>query len=192
MINTQYNLGNDYLISINRFALMTLMKWSKLKSLVEQRIASSIRPRIAINSAAYGACSCGHAWITLDKQVIANFCTRAFWNIPRQHDEESNRWVAKDDAFNRDIPFKSADQLTNYGELSRQDAYQACWEFVHDLGIEEAIISEDPLIQSLAVIDSRVGKRRLTRINAKDLHPLAEKLFSERCTAEKVDKHSQD
>lgn len=192
MINTQYNLGNDYLISINRFALMTLMKWSKLKSLVEQRIASSIRPRIAINSAAYAACSCGHAWITLDKQVIANFCTRAFWNIPRQHDEESNRWVAKDDSFNRDIPFKSADQLTNYGELSRQDAYQACWEFVHDLGIEEALISEDPLIQSLAVIDSRVGKRRLTRINAKGLHPLAEKLFSERCIAERVDKYSLD
>ena len=65
------------------------MKWTKLKQLVEQRIAPSIRPRFAINSAAYGACSCGHAWITIDKKVVANFCTRAFGNIPRKFDDLS-------------------------------------------------------------------------------------------------------
>lgn len=110
------------------------MKWTKLKQLVEQRIAPSIRLRFAINRAAYGACSCGHAWITLDKKVIANFCTRTFGNIPRRFDD--------------------------------------------------ALSSEYSLVQSLAVIDSRVGKRKLQTIDIDTLHLLAGNLFTERCLAE--------
>ena len=53
------------------------MKWSKLKQLVEQGFAPSLAKRLTINSTAYGACTCGHAWLTLDGEVIANFCTRA-------------------------------------------------------------------------------------------------------------------
>ena len=163
------------------------MKWTKLKHLVEQRIASSIRPRFAINSAAYGACSCGHAWITLDKKVVANFCTRAFWNIPRMFDQSNKKWVSKDPDLTNGIASANSDELTNYGELSRQDAYQACWEFVHDLTIEQALNSEDPLIQTLAVIDKRIGKKRLKEIEAENLHPLAQKLFLERCIAENIE-----
>ena len=160
------------------------MKWTKLKHLVEQRIAPSIRPRFSINSAAYGACSCGHAWITLDKKIVANFCTRAFWNIPRKYDDSAKKWISKDPELTNGIPSPDKKDLTNYGELSRQDAYQACWEFVHDLSIDDALSSEDPLVQSLAVIDTRVGKRKLKIIDVETLHPLAAKLFIERCNAE--------
>ncbi len=160
------------------------MKWTKLKQLVEQRITPSIRPRFSINSAAYGACSCGHAWITLDKKIVANFCTRAFWNIPRKFDDSAQKWVSKDLELSNSIPTPDDKNLTNYGELSRQDAYQACWEFVHDLSIDDALSSDDPLVQSLAVIDSRVGKRKLKIIDIEMLHPLAAKLFTERCLAE--------
>jgi hypothetical protein len=160
------------------------MKWTKLKQLVEQRITPSIRSRFAINSAAYGACSCGHAWITLDKKVVANFCTRAFGNIPRKFDDSARKWVSKDPELTNGIPSPDDKKLTNYGELSRQDAYHACWEFVHDLSIEEALNSDDPLVQSLSVIDSRVGKRKLKTIDVESLHPLACKLFTERCLAE--------
>lgn len=54
------------------------MRWTKLKQKVEQNFAESIASRVAIHSAAYGACTCGHAWITVDGEVIANFCTMAF------------------------------------------------------------------------------------------------------------------
>jgi hypothetical protein len=160
------------------------MKWTKLKHLVEQRIAPSIRPRFSINSAAYGACSCGHAWITIDKKIVANFCTRAYWNIPRKFNDSTKKWVSKEPELGNGIPTPDDKELTNYGELSRQDAYQACWEFVHDLSIDDALSSEDPLAQSLAVIDSRVGKRKLKIIDIETLHPLAAKLFTERCLAE--------
>ncbi len=162
------------------------MKWTKLKQLVEQRIAPSIRPRFAINSAAYGACSCGHVWITIDKKVVANFCTRAFGNIPRKFDDSARKWVSKDPELTNGIPSADNKNLTNYGELSRQDAYQACWEFVHDLSIDDALNSEDPLVQSLAVIDSRGGTRKLKSIDINSLHPLANKLFEERCLSERI------
>ena len=68
-------------------------------------------------------------------------------------------------------------QAVEYGELSRQGAYQACWDFIHKLSIEEALRSDNPLIQSLAVVDYRLGKKRLTGLKQEQLHPLAEKLL---------------
>ncbi|MCV2883428.1 hypothetical protein OE749_01785 [Aestuariibacter sp. AA17] len=116
------------------------MKWTKLNHLVEQRIASSIRPRFANNSTAYDACSCGHAWLILDPKVVANLYTRASWNIPRKFDESNKNWVSKDPDLINGIATANSDELSNYGELSRQDAYQACWGFVHDLSIEHALV----------------------------------------------------
>ena len=78
------------------------------------------------------------------------------------------------------------EQFTEYGELSRQDAYKACWEFVHDISVEEALNSDDCLIQSLAILDSRVSKRRLQKIEQNKLHPLACKLLYERMSAEGI------
>ena len=158
------------------------MRWSKLKSLVEQCFAPNLKTRIAINSTAYGNCSCGHAWITLDKQVIANFCTRAFYNRALQDwgkmRYQDNRWIGDVPVpdYVTEIQSKNYGEM-EYGELSRQDAYKSCWEFVHDLSVEDALASDDPLIQTLAVLDSRLGKRRLKALNPKTLHPLAKRLL---------------
>ena len=155
------------------------MKWSKLKSLVEAKMSPSLQKRVSIYSTAYGNCSCGHAWITLDKKIIANFCTRAFWNrVDGSYFLHNNRWTT-----NNPVPSyvtlaqKKSYGAMEYGELSRQNAYLSCWEYVHDLSIDEALKSDDPLIQSLAVIDKRVGKRRLKKLKDKKLHPLARKLL---------------
>ncbi len=51
------------------------MQWSKLRSLIVERFAEPLQKRLDIHGAAYGNCSCGHAWLTLDGEVIANFCT---------------------------------------------------------------------------------------------------------------------
>jgi hypothetical protein len=152
------------------------MMWSKLKQLVEQGFAPSLGKRLAINSAAYGACGCGHAWLTLDKTVVANFCTRAY------HIREYARHRGEPEPGPLNKMYES--QFAAYGELSRQDAYRACWDFIHALSIEEALRDADPLVQTLAVADKRVGKRRLKLIDAGALHPLARRLLIERRRAE--------
>ncbi len=148
------------------------MKWSKLRKLVKDGFSESLAKRLDINSTAYGGCSCGHAWITMDGDVIANFCTRASANVRLDYASAKPNKMYED-------------QLTGYGELSRQDAYQACWDFVHSLTVKEALEDSDPLVQSLAVVDRRLGKRRLGRIDEARLHPLAKKLLEVRLDSER-------
>ncbi len=168
------------------------MRWSKLKKIIESKICPSLHHRVAINSTAYGNCTCGHAWLTLDKQIIANFCTRAFWNrANRDFYQKKGRWVTD----NPVPPHVSKTQNNSYGEmeygeLSRQDAYHSCWQFVHELSIDEALLSDDALIQCLAVIDSRLGKRRLKKLSTSKLHPLAKKMFAIRLDSEGISQSS--
>jgi hypothetical protein len=146
------------------------MRWSKLKKLVEERFAPSVAKRLSIHSAAYGNCSCGHCWMTLDKKVVANFCTRAYYNKELHSDSGLNPMYK--------------DQLVLYGEKSRQDAYRSMFDYVHSLSHDEALKSDDVLIQALAVVDARFGKRRLDSLDDSDLHPLARKLLTIRRQAE--------
>lgn len=141
------------------------MRWSKLRHLVKERFAEELQGRLDINSAAYGNCSCGHVWLTWDGEVIANFCTRA--------NSIANGWERG--AEHQNPAWKS--QLVEFGELSRQDAYKACWAFLHELSIEEAFADEDPLVGTLAIADARIGKRRLVRVDPETLHPLVRKTY---------------
>ena len=72
-----------------------------------------------------------------------------------------------------------------YGEFSRQQAYEAVWQFLHDLSLDEAFRSQNPLHQMFAVIDSRMGKRRLREIDSETLHPLVKALLLFRLEASK-------
>jgi hypothetical protein len=146
------------------------MRWSKLKSEIENRFCDSLQKRISIYSTAYGNCTCGHAWITLDKKIIANFCTRAYFNKSMGNLDNG----------------KYDDLKNTYGELSRQDIYESCWSYVHDLSIEDVLKSEDALIQTLSVIDKRVGKRRLKQLEVELMHPLAKFLLEERLKVENL------
>ena len=156
------------------------MRWSKLKSLIESRICKELQDRVHIYSTTYGSCSCGHAWITLDKKIIANFCTRAFWNRANgNYFLKNRRWVT-DNPVPKYVTFAQnrAYGFVSYGELSRQDIYASCWEYIHNISIEEALNSNDILIQALAVIDYRVGKRRLLMLKESNLHPLVKVLYN--------------
>jgi hypothetical protein len=145
---------------------------------VREGLADSLKQRLDIHSAAYGKCSCGHAWLTLDGNVIANFCTRAASNA-RGYEPASDR-----------INSMYTTQFADYGELSRQDAYASCWAFVHDLNIEQALCDQDPLIQSLAVVDKRLGKRRLEKLDPPTFHRLAAMLLDIRLQAEGMPRDS--
>lgn len=77
-----------------------------------------------------------------------------------------------------------ADQYVEYGEMSRQDAYESCWMFLHKLAFDDALTSDNPLVQTLAVLDKRLGKRRYGVVKERDLHRLARALFEERMAAD--------
>ncbi|WP_420843081.1 SF0329 family protein [Geothrix terrae] len=154
------------------------MQWSKLRSLIESRFAESLGKRVSIHSTAYGNCSCGHAWITLDGDVIANFCTRAHYL--KLADERAGRQTPASSTKKHEA------QFVEYGEMSRQDAYQSCWRFIHELSIEQALSDSDPLVMSLAVLDQRLGKRRIQSLALEPLHSLPRHLLEIRAAAEGI------
>jgi hypothetical protein len=154
------------------------MRWSKLKQLIENNFTESVKPHVSIHSAAYGNCSCGHAWLTYKGEVIANFCTRAYYNRYQMGDKTRENLLTE-----KQIK-KYENQYVEYGEMHREDIYDACWSYVHDLSFEDAIKSDNPLIQSLMVLDKRLGKRRINGIDVSKLHPLANKLLEIRKTSE--------
>jgi hypothetical protein len=137
------------------------MRWSKLRTLAIDRFAEPLQKRLDIHSAAYGACTCGHVWMTLDGEMIANFCTRAYYIATgREKGHPAGNPMYKH-------------QLAASGERSRQQVYQTLWDFVHTIPVDDALASDDMLLQALAIVDARIGKRRLEQLDAEKLHPLA-------------------
>jgi len=155
------------------------MRWSGLRKKLESNFASALGSRVSIHSTRYGNCTCGRAWITLDKVTIANFCTRAFF-VCEYFDQHTP--PSKDEHARRDKNYKN--QLVDYGEISRQGIYEAAWSFVHDTAFDDALKSNCPFTQSLAVLDKRLGKRRMQKMAELVTHPLPKKLLEIRMKAE--------
>ena len=159
------------------------MKWSKLKKETEARFAESVRGRVHVYSTRY-KCSCGHGWITVDGKQVVDFSTLAAGNRYRAfYHETTETECAKHPAVADGE--RTAGRLAEYGEFSRFDLHEACWAFIHS-NIRESLESANPLIQSLAVLDGRVGRQRLIRVAATSPHPLVTALLRFRLEAEQV------
>ncbi len=153
------------------------MQWSKLKSLVEERFAHSLRKRVGIYTTRYTQASyfMVRGWITVDGEEIANFSTpdyrdRYLWNAP-----EINLRVENDE--------RTAGAAVEKGEFEQWEFISACWDFTQS-SLEEALLHPNPIVNAFAMLDKRLGKRRLREIEAENLHPLAKKLLEIRLEAE--------
>ena len=160
------------------------MKWSKVRKLVEDTFAESLRGRVHIHTTAY-ECSCGRGWITVDGKEIADLCThvslkkyKCFYHESTLTDCVKHPAVPDDER----VP----GNLVEPGEFSRFDFHQACWRYLNDISLNDALISGNPLIVSLAVLNSKVGKNRLKKLSEQKLHPPSKTLLSFRMEAEGI------
>jgi hypothetical protein len=60
------------------------------------------------------------------------------------------------------------------------------FDYVRSLSIDGALISDDVLVQALAAIDSRVGKKRLRSLESEALDLLTKKFREVRLDAENI------
>ncbi|MEW6210811.1 MAG: hypothetical protein AB1631_20770 [Acidobacteriota bacterium] len=157
------------------------MKWSKLKQIVEDSFAESIRGRIHIYSTHY-QCSCGRGWITVDGEELVDLSTMLSGLIYKCIYHEATK---TDCITHPAIPDEARKPggLVEPGEFSRFDLHKACWEYIHS-SINDSLNSNNPLIVSLAVLSAKVGKNRLRKLAEQKLHPLTRKLLEIRLKAE--------
>ena len=167
------------------------MPWSCLRAAAKERMAPSVRDRIAIHQARYRRTreEVGRVWITVDGREVASFDTNRYIakRAQLEHDIRSGIGPFGLSATSNRAEYQTADaaakallrstgEYDDYSALADLEAYQS-------LAIEDALASLSPLVRALAIIDQRVGKRRLRAFDPRSEHPLVQELYHVRCAA---------
>ncbi|MDB6078649.1 MAG: hypothetical protein JWO82_2396 [Akkermansiaceae bacterium] len=128
--------------------------------LFRERLAQALEKRLAIHANAYRDVTGerGRTWITLDGEEIASFCYFAHETVSRTTDNPG-------------------------GDFTKWDFGAAFGRYL-DLSIEDALASENPIITGLALLDRRVGKRRLKLLAEREFAEPAKTLLDVRLAAE--------
>lgn len=148
------------------------MRWSQLKKTLEDRICEPLRGRVRLGSTRYrvGRSFADRGWIEVDGHEVATFSSAAAWS---KHGAVYHESTATDCLSHPALApeDRTEGRLVEPGEFSRLDFHEACWAALN-LPVQEALASRNPLILTLALLDGRVGQRRLARIEPERLHPL--------------------
>jgi hypothetical protein len=160
------------------------MQWSKLKQNIEGRFAASVRNRVEIFSTQYNKpkTTSGRAWITIDGVEVANLSTLESYSVYKCVYHENTPTNCKTHPGVREEE-RTAGLLVEKGEFSRFDLHSCCWEYLQ-LTVDEGLEHDSPLINLLAILDKRLGKRRLVLIIKDSLHPLVKAFLEFRLKAE--------
>jgi hypothetical protein len=144
------------------------VRWSKLKQLVEARMADSLDGRVELHVARYTQAhdGDGRAWITIDKREIVNFCDYAWMN---------QRWSRREEYAEVSASGSSADamarrSLADEGVFSHYLFVRALEDYLN-MSIDDAIASQNGIIRAFGFLDQRCGKRRLRLIELEPSTP---------------------
>ncbi|MEC1177217.1 nonribosomal peptide synthetase [Metasolibacillus meyeri] len=136
-------------------------------------------------------------WITYHQQEILRTDDLAFQvYVNRQYEEKTvnlaripynENWAIMMQLEERQALVNISDQIEQ--EAVAQGLYPAWWFYqalaiFYTLSIEDALCHEHPIVQALAMLDRRLGKRKLTIL--KPQHPLVEKFHALRCEVEGI------
>jgi hypothetical protein len=122
------------------------MIWSKKHRLFRERLAPTLKSHLALRTTGYRGAyeERGRTWIEYDGEEILSFCDFV----------HENRWSE----LGRDL-----DAVAKDGVFSKSDLGRALGLFLQ-MGVEEALDSQDRIILALAMVDRKVGKRRLLKL----------------------------
>ncbi|MGD6940611.1 SF0329 family protein [Cytobacillus gottheilii] len=179
------------------------MKWTKLKKLLENRLCESLKGRLEIRTTAYRKAhdQPSRMWITLDKKEIYCAADQVFeMNVEEQYqllkEEQQLEPIPYDSDWTTMFQSKERAALLDAYEEAEQivikknviaeySMYHSLLEYIQ-LSIDEALQSQDPVIKAFAMLDRRLGKRRLEKLKEenKESHSFIQLLLQIRCEAE--------
>lgn len=126
--------------------------WSKTKQTLESRLPEDLKGRVKFNYAVFrdGGSECQAMYIIVDGHTL--FCTDPrYWEelYKTHYDKRSEMDVIR---------------RTGYVGNSWGEAMKYVHQFLNVLSIDEAIASDNYFIRLLAMLDARLGKRRIRKI----------------------------
>ena len=133
------------------------MQWSKLKSRMKDRICPELRYRIDFHVTSYRRSHDGadKIWITCDGETVFSY--------KYYHHERATA-----EAFFCGLTGDAIGSMLRELEIhSPEDLGNAMRSYL-DLSIQDALASPNALIRALAMIDRRLGHRRLAKVQIAD------------------------
>jgi hypothetical protein len=151
------------------------LKWSKLKQMVEARLAPELRGRLAVQMTRYRRAHDdeGELWLALDGRKIYG---SSYYGFVKQRSLEQDA-----DAL---LPLARTSceletSLVANGVVDHMALTKALFESLSQ-PLEEMLASVHPLVRAMAVSDARCGKRRLRKIDVTAEHELVAALHAQR------------
>ncbi len=129
------------------------MQWSKLKTRVKDFICPELKDRIDFYVTSYRESHDGadKVWVTVDGEKI--FSCKYY----------PHEW-AESDAYSTGLRGEEIESLLMKEEIHSPRDFGDAMRVYLDLPIDEALESSDPLVKAFAIVDRRVGKRRLAKL----------------------------
>lgn len=165
------------------------MIWSKVKKNVENKFSEKLNKKIQLYITTYGtdydiSDLFNRGWITVDGKEVVNFSTPDSFYLNKN---DYHFATPTNCAVPTVIEYeeRAPGRLSEKGEFSKYDLSHCCYAYL-DLNIEEAINHKSPIINMLAVLDKRLGKRRLLKLNENELHPLVRYFLNLRLESENI------
>ena len=177
------------------------MRWSKTKKSLERFLNDNVKQHVQIHATVYRKFHDAPAriWITFDGQEILSASSVTFAYLHEQLYatlKQSLKPIPYNDDIRQMLQSEERQKLVDASDLAEQqlmeqgifDSYYVYSAFMsyHTLSIDDALMSEDLITQAFAMLDRRLGTRRLRAIYATKQHPIVAKFHHVRCTAEKI------
>src|SRR5689334_15280416 len=144
------------------------MQWSKLKARVKERICPELQDRVDFYVTTYRRShdDVDKVWITVDGEMIFKL-----------HYYEQLR--AYSEAYYSGLSGAAIESLLHELEIFSPQEFGKAMRSYLDLPIRDALASTNPLIKAFAIIDRRVGKRTLMKLEiAESDNPLIKAFYS--------------
>ena len=139
-------------------------------------LADSVRDRVTFGVTSYRKChdQMGRGWISIDGNEILNMPSINFDN------EVYHRGRAGQ------VPYQEAEKEVRALNLfSQWDLHNSLYEYL-SLSMDEILVSDNPIIRATGMLDARMGKRRLLKIENAEEHDLVRRFYLFRCAAESL------
>ena len=160
------------------------MQWSKLKTRVKGFICPELKDVIDFHVTQYRK---AHSWIS--ESWITVHGERVFDCGSRTYAREAAYEVLSHEDSSSDV----AGEIWNMHKiLKRREIHEPQYmgeamRAYLDLSIDEALKSDNPLIKALAIVDRRVGKRTLERLEIDNTeHSLVRTFYELRCASAQI------
>ena len=149
--------------------------WTKLSQDVENRYAACVKDRVRLYMTRYRKAhdEALAASLHIDGAKVLDFSYMIYCR---------ETWYAAQSG----VIFELRPKCAADRDVFQVDDVWSAFMHLRDDSIDAALTSQCPLKRALSILDARVGKRRLTKINVIDETQLVQRLWYLRCSSEGI------